>query len=162
MGVAADTADAAREQFMLAALARARRCMAAGGPPVGACLVRDGEIIVESANAVISELDVTAHAEVVLLRAACRELRTLDLSNCELYVTVEPCLMCVVASGYARVGHIYYGTAIEHFAAVTGREFPADHAQPPAGAPRLSGGLLETECRSLVAQWAAQRGVTLP
>ena len=158
MGVAADTADAAREQFMLTAIAQARRCMAAGGAPVGACLVRDGSVIVETASSTISELDITAHAEVQALRAACRELRTLDLAGCELYVTVEPCLMCFTASAYARIDRIFYGAPIGAFAAVTGHEFGCDHERLPANSPQLSGGLLEPECRALIDEWAAQSG----
>ena len=79
MKVAADSAPAVREQFMRVALTMAERGMAAGGPPVGACLVRDTEVIASAHNAVISDLDVTAHAEVAVIRSACRELRALDL-----------------------------------------------------------------------------------
>ena len=70
MGTTAESAAAAREQFMHRAIAMARRSLAAGGPPVGAVLVRNGEVIAESQNAVVAETDITAHAEMMVLRQA--------------------------------------------------------------------------------------------
>jgi len=151
----ADSAAAAREQFMLRAIKLAGRCMAAGGPPVGACLVRHGELIAEAGNAVVAELDVTAHAEIQLLRHACREQRTLDLSGCELYVTVEPCLMCFSASAYAGIETIFYGAPIASMAAVTGSEIavPPDAFSAATQSPVLRGGLLADECEQLLVEW---------
>ena len=72
---------------------------------MGACLVKEGQVIARAHNAVIADLDITAHAEICVLREACREQRTLSLVDCILYVTVEPCAMCLAASFYAG-GHI--------------------------------------------------------
>lgn len=165
MSIAADSAGAAREQFMLAAIEQARRSMAAGGAPVGACLARGEQLVASAQNAVIAELDVTAHAEIMLLRAVCREQRTLDLSGCQLYVTVEPCLMCFAACGYAGISDIYFGAPISTLQRYTGNEIcvPAEHRHFGKGrsggrCPELHGGLLETDCTALVDQWGGIRG----
>ncbi len=159
MGIAAETAAAAREAFMLTAIAQARRSLAAGGPPVGACLVRDGRVIAEAANAVVAELDITAHAEIQLLRAACRDGRTLDLAGCDLYVTVEPCLMCCAAGAYAGIGTIYYGAPIEALAAVTGEETGIGlvSAEQRGKLPSLVGDVGAAACAALVEEWSRQR-----
>lgn len=158
MGVAAEKAGTAREQFMHRAVAQARRSLAAGGPPVGACLVREGQVIAEAQNAVIAELDVTAHAEVKLLRIACSERRTLELPGCELYVTVEPCLMCFSACTYAHIDAVFFGAPISAMQAVTGHELAvAADRFPDDRAPRLHGGLLEAECLDLLREWARLR-----
>jgi len=162
MRLAADKANAAREQFMHRAIAQARRSFAAGGPPVGACLVRNGEVIAEAHNGVIADLDITAHAEIALLRVACRDQRALRLTGCELYVTVEPCLMCFSASAYAGIDAIYYGAPIDAMQVVTGAEvaignFCDHHATDGASLPDLHSGVLEAECMQLLDQWAEQR-----
>ena len=127
MAVAAETASALRERFMRIALQMAERGMAAGGPPVGACIVRGGEVVAAGHNSVIGELDATAHAEIVVIRLACRELRLLSLTGCELYVTVEPCPMCLSACHYAAVEAIHFGASITAMQAITGSELCADH-----------------------------------
>ncbi|MAF83148.1 MAG: nucleoside deaminase [Gammaproteobacteria bacterium] len=141
--------------FMLAALEAARRGMLAGEPPVGACLVADGEIVVTLSNAVIGELDITAHAEMRVIREACRQLRKLDLSGCTLYVTVEPCLMCQTACHYAGVSRIVYGAGIADMNAVTGNELATS---PGNFVPlKLEGGCLAAECRALIVTWSGGR-----
>lgn len=141
------------DAFMRAALEAARRGMFAGEPPVGACLVTDGEIVVTLGNAVIGELDVTAHAEMRVIRAACHQLRCLDLSGCTLYVTVEPCRMCLAACHYAGVDAVVYGAAIADMNAVTGNEL-GDGAAGTAESVRLTGGCLAAECRALIKTWS--------
>ncbi len=160
MGIAAETAAAARAEFMQRALVQARRSLAAGGPPVGACLVRDGMVVAEAANAVIAELDITAHAEIRLLREACRQARTLDLSGCDLYVTVEPCLMCCAAGAYAGIASICFGAPLTAMAAVTGHETgPAlVSAAGRQQLPALVGGVCADECTALIEEWARLRG----
>jgi len=154
MSNAAPPAVAAREQFMLAALDQARRSFAAGGPPVGACLVRDGSIVARARNAVIAEMDVTAHAEMMLLRSYCRDSRSLKFSDCEIYVTVEPCLMCFSASSYAGIKTIYFGAPISAMHRFTGNELSvAMQSQQPQGSPTLHGGILESDCTALIDEW---------
>jgi tRNA(adenine34) deaminase len=97
------------EAFMLAALEQARKAQAAGEVPVGAIVVRDGEIIGVGFNAPISAHDPTAHAEIRALRDAAQRLGNYRLPGCELYVTLEPCAMCVGAMLHARIARLIYG-----------------------------------------------------
>jgi len=147
---------------MHAALEAARRGMLAGEPPVGACLVADGNsgkpaIVATLSNAVIGELDVTAHAEMRVIREACRQLRRLDLRGCTLYVTVEPCLMCLTACHYAGITQVVYGAAIADMNAVTGNELAVIDGAPES--LTLEGGCLAAECRALITTWSDGRSV---
>jgi tRNA(Arg) A34 adenosine deaminase TadA len=139
---------------MALALQSARRAGVAGDAPIGACLVRGGEVLALTANGVVSELDVTAHAEMRALREACRRLRTLDLGGCELFVTVEPCPMCLAACHYARVGRVTWAASLEDLHAITGSELR--DVGPPAGIA-LSGGVLRAEAVALLRDWAERR-----
>ncbi|MBE0622942.1 MAG: tRNA adenosine(34) deaminase TadA [Burkholderiales bacterium] len=96
---------------MLAALEQARKAQAAGEVPVGAVVVKDGEIIGVGFNAPISGHDPTAHAEIRALRDAANTLGNYRLPGCELYVTLEPCAMCVGAMLHARIARLIYGAA---------------------------------------------------
>ncbi|MCC7258930.1 MAG: nucleoside deaminase [Gammaproteobacteria bacterium] len=151
---AAVTRSGDDERCMRRALEAARRAMLAGEPPIGACLVRDGEVLATASNSVISALDITAHAETVLIRDACRRQRTLELAGCELYTTVEPCPMCLAASHYARIGRIVYGASLADLHELTGGELM--HVAMPGAAVRLEGGCLREESRQLLAVWAAR------
>lgn len=165
MAVAADTASATHEAFMRQALERARRSVAAGGPPVGACLVRDGAVLALAQNAVIQDLDITAHAEVQALRAAGRSLRTLNLTGSDLYVTVEPCAMCLAAAFYAGVGRIFFGAPVAELHAITGHELAVSPAVMFAGeatAPVLTGGVLADESQALLHAWGRQSASGVP
>ena len=95
--------------FMLAALDQARNAQTAGEVPVGAVVVRDGEVIAAGFNAPISSHDPTAHAEIGALRAAGQRSGNYRLPDCELYVTLEPCAMCVGALLHARIARLIYG-----------------------------------------------------
>ncbi len=91
------------------ALALAREAAAAGEVPVGAVLVRDGALVAEGRNRPIADHDPTAHAEIVALRAAGRRLANYRLPGTTLYVTLEPCTMCVGAMVHARVQRLVFG-----------------------------------------------------
>ena len=78
------------------------------GGPFGAVVVKDGKLIAKSANKVTSSNDPTAHAEVSAIRAACKKLKTFDLSGCVIYTSCEPCPMCLGAIYWARLDKIYY------------------------------------------------------
>ncbi|WP_255556604.1 tRNA adenosine(34) deaminase TadA [Methylococcus sp. Mc7] len=99
------------ETWMRHALALARTAEAAGEVPIGAVLVRDGEILGEGYNQPISTHDPTAHAEIVALRAAGARLGNYRLVDTTLYVTLEPCAMCMGAILHARVGRLVFGAA---------------------------------------------------
>ena len=95
---------------MREALALAAQAAEAGEVPVGAVVVKDGEIVGRGYNRPITTSDPTAHAEIVAMRDAARQLANYRLVDCELYVTLEPCVMCVGAMVHARIKRIVYGT----------------------------------------------------
>jgi len=95
---------------MREALALAAQAAEAGEVPVGAVVVKDGEIVGRGYNRPITTSDPTAHAEIVAMRDAARQLANYRLVDCELYVTLEPCVMCVGAMVHARIRRIVYGT----------------------------------------------------
>ena len=104
-----DVTERASEVFMRAALELAAQAAAAGEVPVGAVVVKDGEIIGRGYNHPISGQDPTAHAEIAALRDAAASVGNYRLSGCELYVTLEPCLMCAGAIMHARIARLVYG-----------------------------------------------------
>ncbi|AMO25658.1 hypothetical protein GCM10027034_05700 [Ramlibacter solisilvae] len=96
---------------MALALEQAREAAAAGEVPVGAVLVREGEVIAAGRNAPVGDSDPTAHAEIVALRAAARAIGNYRLDGCTLYVTLEPCAMCAGAMMHARLARVVYGAS---------------------------------------------------
>jgi tRNA(adenine34) deaminase len=106
------------------ALAAARAAACAGEVPIGAVIVKDGQIIAEAHNTPRIDHDPTAHAEIRAIRAAAKVLQDERLTGCELWVTLEPCAMCAGAIAHARIARLYYaasdpkGGAVEHGARV--------------------------------------------
>jgi len=99
------------EELMQAALAEARSAGEAGEVPIGAVAVMGGKIVGRGQNRVLRNVDPTAHAEMVAIRAAAKAIGNYRLVNCELYVTLEPCAMCAGAMIHARLGRLVYGAA---------------------------------------------------
>ena len=97
--------------YMGFALELARQAQAAGEVPVGAVVVKDGEIIGRGYNSPISRHDPSAHAEMLALRDAAQKTGNYRLTGCELFVTLEPCLMCAGAIMHARVARLVYGAS---------------------------------------------------
>lgn len=101
------------EQFMRHAIALGRQgadnCC---GGPFGAVIVKNGEIVGEGYNQVISSNDPTAHGEIVAIRAASAKLQSFDLSGCEIYTSGEPCPMCLAAIYWAHISRIFYGFTV--------------------------------------------------
>jgi tRNA(adenine34) deaminase len=141
---------------MQLALAEARKADDAGEVPVGAIVVVDGEVIGAGFNQPISAHDPTAHAEIVALRAAAKRVGNYRLTGSTLYVTVEPCLMCVGAMVHARVGLVVYGTTEPKAGAIVSmtraHELPALNHRL-----QVEGGVLEEECRALVQAFFRER-----
>jgi tRNA(adenine34) deaminase len=131
------------------ALAEARAAGAAGEVPVGCVIVRDNAVIAKAGNRTIRDRDPTAHAELLAIRAAAAALRTERLSDCDLYVTLEPCAMCTAAMSFARIRRLYYGAADPKGGAVeNGVRFfasPTCHHRP-----ELYGGIGEAEASVLL------------
>jgi tRNA(adenine34) deaminase len=102
------TAD---ETLMRVALEEARAAAEAGEVPIGAVAVRGGAIVARGQNRVLRDVDPTAHAEMVAMRAAAEAIGNYRLVDCELYVTLEPCAMCAGAMIHARLGRLVWGAA---------------------------------------------------
>jgi tRNA(adenine34) deaminase len=134
------------EEFMRQALALAVRAEEEGEVPVGAVIVRDGGLIASGWNQPISRHDPTAHAEICVLREAGRTISNYRLTNCTMYVTLEPCSMCAGAMLHARIARLVYG-APDARAGACGSIL--NLVQSPAFNHRLDvrGGVLEEECR---------------
>ena len=97
--------------FMDVAFTEARVAALAGEVPVGCVIVHEGKIIARANNRTVVDKDPTAHAEMVALREAAKKLRAERLTECDLYVTLEPCTMCAAAMSLARIRRLYYGAA---------------------------------------------------
>jgi tRNA(adenine34) deaminase len=140
------------ERFMRAALDEARRALEAGEVPVGAVIVMTGEIVARGYNQPISAIDPTAHAEVVAIRAAAQALGNYRLTGAILYVTVEPCMMCVGALSHARAGEVVYGAPEPRSGALVsslrGLESPGLNHRFA-----VTAGVLEDECRALIQEF---------
>ena len=97
--------------FMDIALSEAENAAKAGEVPVGCVIVRDGTIVSRAGNRTVTDLDPTAHAEILAIRDAAHALGSERLIGCDLYVTLEPCAMCAGAISFARIRRLYYGAA---------------------------------------------------
>jgi tRNA(adenine34) deaminase len=146
------------ERFMRRALELALIGRGTGEVPVGAVVVSGGEVVGEGWNRPIGSHDPTAHAEVVAIRAAAQRLANYRLTGTTLYVTIEPCQMCVGAMVHARVARVVYGAPEPRAGAIESSMRAHEH---PWLNHRLaaSGGVLEAECRGVIqAFFAARRG----
>ncbi|EGR1306809.1 tRNA adenosine(34) deaminase TadA [Vibrio cholerae] len=135
------------EQFMRRAIALATQAEAQGEVPVGAVLVRDGEIIAEGWNGSITNHDATAHAEIEVIRKAGKALSNYRLLDTTLYVTLEPCPMCAGALLHSRVKRIVYG-APDLKAGAAGTVMDLFSSQAAYHYATVEKGLLEEECRA--------------
>ncbi len=132
------------EIYMRKALAEAQQAFEAGEIPIGAVIVCKDRIIARAHNLTETLCDVTAHAEMQAITMAANELGGKYLTDCTLYVTVEPCPMCAGAIGWAQVPRIVYGAADEKRGY---RRYAPNVLHPRANA---IGGILEEECRQLM------------
>ncbi len=147
---------AADEAFMQLALAEARTAMAAGEVPVGAVVVKDGQVIATGRNAPVDAHDPTAHAEIVALRAAAQALGNYRLDGCTLYVTLEPCAMCSGAMLHARLSRVVFGAAEPKTGAV-GSVINL-FAQPQLNhQTQVQGGVLADDSRALLQSFFGER-----
>ena len=141
---------------MARALELAREAASAGEVPVGAVVVKGGEVVGEGRNAPRSARDPTAHAEIVAIRRASEHLGQERLENCELWVTLEPCAMCAGAIAHARIARLYYaapdpkGGAVEHGARVF-EQAQCHHR------PEIYTGMGEDEAAALLRSFFAAR-----
>lgn len=96
-------------KYMMKAIQLAEKSVKSGGGPFGAVIVKDGIIVAQGSNSVTLKNDPTAHAEVTVIRKACKKLNTFDLTGCIIYSSCEPCPMCLSAIYWAHIDRIYYG-----------------------------------------------------
>jgi tRNA(adenine34) deaminase len=147
---------ASDESFMREALALADEAAAAGEVPVGAVVVKDGRVIGRGFNRPISSHDPTAHAEIVALRQAAAAEGNYRLPGCELYVTLEPCAMCVGAMVHARMARVVYGASDPKTGACGSIvDLPAIAHWNHHGI--FSGGVLAAECGDVLRRFFAER-----
>lgn len=141
---------------MRAALEQARLGMAVGEVPIGAVLVVGDTVVATAFNQPISANDPTAHAEVLVLREAARALGNYRLTDATVYVTVEPCLMCVGAMVHARVKEVVYGAAEPKTGALVST---LKALESPGLNHRflVTSGVLEAECRSILQEFFRDR-----
>ena len=137
---------------MAAALEQARLGLAAGEVPIGAVAVVGGAIVARAFNQPIGRSDPTAHAEVLVLRGAAERAGNYRLADALVYVTVEPCLMCVGALVHARVREVVYGAAEPKSGALVST-MRANEAPGLNHRFAVTGGVLEVECRDLIQQF---------
>ena len=142
--------------FMDAALVLAREAATLGEVPVGAVVVNDGEIVGRGCNQPIGRRDPTAHAEVMALRDAAQRLGNYRLPGCTLYVTLEPCAMCIGAIFHARIGRVVFGARDPKTGAAGSviDLFAEDRLNHHA---EIVGGVMAEECGALLSEFFAAR-----
>jgi tRNA(adenine34) deaminase len=142
--------------FMDLALAEARAAGARGEVPIGCVIVRGGAVIARAGNGTLADHDPTAHAEMVAIRRAAASVGAERLDDCDLYVTLEPCVMCAGAVAFARIRRLYYGAADPKGGAVeSGVKFfasPSCHHRP-----EIYGGMAEAEAATLLRSFFKER-----
>ncbi len=142
--------------FMERALAEAEAAARRGEVPVGAVVARAGAIVASAGNRTLEMRDVTAHAEVLVIRDAAQRLGSERLPDCDLYVTLEPCTLCAAAISFARIRRLYYGAAdpkgggVEHGVRFFGA--PTCHH-----APEVYSGIGETASARLLREFFGSR-----
>lgn len=138
-------------RYMTMALAEAQKALAMGEVPIGCVIVANGQVVGRGHNLTETLQDVTAHAEMQAITAATNTLGGKYLSQCTLYVTVEPCVMCAGAIGWSQIRRVVYGAADEKRGFMT--------YAPKALHPKctISSGVLEEECRQLIQSFFAKK-----
>ncbi|MEY8880532.1 nucleoside deaminase [Donghicola sp. XS_ASV15] len=140
---------------MQIALTEAEAAAARGEIPVGAVLLQDGEVVAQAGNRTRELNDPTAHAEVLVIREACRVLGQERLTGCDLYVTLEPCPMCAAAISNARIGRLYYGASDPKSGGVG--QGPRIFSHPQCHhAPEVYDGIDEARSAALLADFFAK------
>jgi len=140
------------EQFMRRALQLAEQAATVGEVPVGALVVANGEVIGEGYNQPISSCDPTGHAEIIAMRNAATALGNYRLSGCDLYVTIEPCTMCVGAMIHGRIGRIVFGAAEPRAGALESQLKLIDSSHFNHSI-EWQGGVLAEECGAIISDF---------
>lgn len=144
-------------KFMRLAIEKALKGVRAGQTPFGACIVKDGRLIACEHNVVWKTTDITAHAEITAIRAACLKLGAIDLSGCTLYSTCEPCPMCFSAIHWARIEKVYYGATIADAKRIGFHELPVSNRRLKAlgkSPVRIHGPWMREECGKIFREFS--------
>jgi tRNA(adenine34) deaminase len=144
------------ERMMRVALSEAKRGAREGEVPVGAVLVRDGEILARAHNRPIGLHDPSAHAEILALRRAAKKLRNYRLEGCDLYVTIEPCAMCVGAIVHARLRRTVFG-ALDAKAGACGSALRVLNHRKLNHQVQVSKGMLAADCAQVMLEFFRDR-----
>jgi tRNA(adenine34) deaminase len=138
------------------ALAEARAAAKSGEVPVGCVVVRDGQVLARAGNRTLTDRDPTAHAELLAIRSAAAAIGSERLTDCDLYVTLEPCAMCAAAISFARIRRLYFGASDPKGGAVeNGVRFfaaPTCHHRP-----EVYGGIAESDAGTLLRDFFRER-----
>lgn len=143
------------QEFMLLALREAEGAYAAGDVPVGAVLVKGGEIIASTANNKEATSDPTAHAEIIAIREGTMKIGEWRLNDATLYVTKEPCIMCAGAMINARLGRLVYGCRDERFGAIDSR-YQLAYDPSLNHQIKVVSGVLQDECAGILHRFFAK------
>ena len=138
--------------FMQHALKCAQKACEKDEVPVGAIIVKDNKIIATGYNKSITLKDATAHAEIIALRKACKKLNNYRLTDCSIYVTIEPCSMCACALVHARIKNIFFG-AKDIKTGACGSLFNIANSNKLNHRINVFGGLLEQDCAKIIKQF---------
>lgn len=155
------------EQYMVLAIEEAKESVKAGGAPIGAIIVKNNVVIAKGWSLVWAEKDPTAHGESNCIKAACKALQTLDLTDCTMYSTLESCSMCLACASWAGLSKVVFGAYKEDIRP-NPYEIADYHAEewgkkltPPNGKTIIvSGGILRKECAELmknIENWTPQK-----
>lgn len=139
------------DYFMDLALREAQKAYKNGDIPVGAVIVRDGVVLSKAYNKKQKNGDPTEHAEILAIRKACKKIKDFRLENCEMYITLEPCLMCYGAILSARIDRVYFGAFDKRFSVLNiSKDVCFNHST------EMIGGLKEKECSELLSKFFAE------
>jgi tRNA(adenine34) deaminase len=155
-GAVEDNTESIDEQFMAIAIQQARLAWLEGEVPVGAVLVKDGKVIATGYNRPIGNSDPSAHAEMVALRVGAELLNNYRLPGCELYVTLEPCLMCSGAMMHARLSRVIFGASDAKTGTCGSVMNVFDHTQLNHHT-QVTSGVLAEQCSNMLKAFFAER-----
>ena len=136
--------------FMQAAYQEALKALDEGEVPIGAVIEKNGSIIGRGYNRVEQLVDATAHAEIIAITAAANNLSTWRLDGCTLYITLEPCIMCLGALLQSRVGAIVYGTPDPRFGAIDTHSYRSELERSYGFFPSITSGILAADSSHLL------------
>ena len=148
------------KDFMKVAIEKAKEGIENGQTPFGACIVKNGEVVSSANNSVWKDGDITAHAEINAIRKACKRLKTIDLSECVIYSTCEPCPMCFSACYWARISKIVFGVRIEDSEGFGFSEIPLSNKEMKLLGKvqvEIESDFMRNECIELFKLWSVRR-----